>query len=411
MDIATKATEAAREYAQAQASLAADFLDRALLVAPLVERDADAAEQKSMITPAVHDAFVAEGLYWMLLPGKLGGADLGGRGGFEVIEEIARADGSTGWSLMANAFNNALACAFMPDAGADMMWGGKRPGITCGQFSPGGKAVLAQGGLRGGGHYQFGSGCGHADWIGGGVVVHEDGKPRLLENGQPDVRVIHVPIDKAEICGNWNVTGLVATASFDYEILDQFVPDALVFPGSPDTKPVRGGPLLHLGWFGIGAVGHSAVVLGMTKRALEEVVAIVHNKSRIGYGCFVHEHPVFKHQFAYHEGTYQAARHLVLGAVDTVEAAVASGQSVTAEHLARLRQACSWAHRAAVEVVGFCHHWGASQAFRNPSALGRCSRDLAVATQHVIADETALSDNADPIYGAWLDRGRDRRDD
>jgi len=407
MDIPAKAAKSARatEYTETQAPLAADFLARARSISSLVERDAEMAEQNSMITKAVHDAFVAHDLYWMLLPKDLGGADLGGRGGFEVIEEIARADGSTGWSLMANSFNNALACAYLPDAGAEIIWGGTNRGIACGQFAPAGKAVMAEGGLLGGGYCQFGSGCGHANWIGGGVILQENGSPLLLDGGLPETRVIHVPIDKAEICGNWDVTGLVATASFDYEIPEQFVPDALVFPGSVETKPVRGGPLLELGWFGIGAVGHSAVVLGITKRALEEVVAIVHKKRRLGYTCFVHEDPVFKNQFTLQEGTYWAGRHLILGAIDTVEEAIASGEGVTAEHLARIRQACSWVHKAAVEVVGFCHHWGASQAFRNPSALGRCTRDLAVATQHVIADEAALVDSADPIYSAWLDQG------
>jgi alkylation response protein AidB-like acyl-CoA dehydrogenase len=394
----------AQEYAQRQASLAADYLDRARSIAPLVEREADATERAVMITKPVHDAFVANNLYWMVLPKELGGPELGGRGGFQVIEEISCADGSTGWSLMANAFNNGLASAFMPDEGADLLYGGNRKGITCGQFSAAGKAIEVDGGLLGGGHYRFGSGVGHADWIGGGVVIYENGKPRMLKNGMPDARVIHVPHGKFKLCGNWDVIGLVGTASFDYEIPEQFVPNSLVMEGSPTPLPLRGGPFFHLGWFGFGAVGHSAIVLGITKRALREVVSIVRNKSRLGYTCSVHEHPVFKYQFASNEASYWAARHLILSAIDSAEAAVASGHGVTAAHHARLRQACSWVHKTAVEVVGFCHHWGASQAFRNPTALGRCTRDLAVATQHVIADEAAWVDNAEPIYNCWLDR-------
>jgi alkylation response protein AidB-like acyl-CoA dehydrogenase len=168
--------------------------------------------------------------------------------------------------------------------------------------------------------------------------------------------------------------------------------------------PRRGGPFFHLGWFGFGAVGHSAVVSGIMKRALEEVVTIVHGKSRLGYSCPVHEHPVFKHEFAMHEASYWAARHLVLDAVDICEMAAVAGEKLGPYHYSRLRQACSWIHKTAVEVVQFCHHWGASQAFRLPTALGRCTRDLSVATQHVIADEAAWVDNAGPIYYSWHDR-------
>jgi hypothetical protein len=118
----------------------------------------------------------------------------------------------------------------------------------------------------------------------------------------------------------------------------------------------------------------------------------------------VHEHPVFKHQFAVHEASYWAGRHLILDAIDACESAALAGETLTSWHYSRLRQACSWIHKAAVESVGFCHHWGASQSFRLPTALGRCTQDMAVATQHVIADEAAWSDAAGPIYDKWLDR-------
>jgi alkylation response protein AidB-like acyl-CoA dehydrogenase len=394
----------ADEYGRRQQALAADYLARARSIVPLVQEEADATERSCMITKAVHEAFVGENLYWMMLPRALGGPELGARGGFQVIEEISFADGSTGWSLMANAFNNSLASSFMPDEGAELMYGGSEKAITCGQFSPAGKAVEAEGGLLGGGHYQFGSGSGYATWIGGGVVVYENGAPRMLESGIPDTRVIHVPQGKYKLCGNWDVIGLIGTASFDYEIPEQFVPNAFVMEGAYASVPLRGGPFHHFGWFGTGAVGHSAIALGMMRRALQEMVAIVQNKKRLGYSLLVHEHPVFKYQFAVHEASYQAGRHLILNAIDRAEDAVLSEEGIQALHYARLRQACSWIHKAAADVVGFCHHWGASQAFRNPSALGRCTRDLSVATQHLIADETAFSDNAGPIYDDWLDQ-------
>ena len=73
------------------------------------------------------------------------------------------------------------------------MYGGKNEAITSGQFSAAGKAMEVEDGLLGGGHYQFGRGSMHATWIGGGVVIYENGKARMLESGMPDARVIHVP--------------------------------------------------------------------------------------------------------------------------------------------------------------------------------------------------------------------------
>lgn len=397
---------ALQKYAQSQAALAADYLERALSVSPLVERDANETERLAMITPAVHDAYAANNLYWMSIPEELGGPGLGPAGAIPVIEEMTRADGSSGWSLMANAFNNAMAAGHMPDDGADQLWGGKHKAITCGQFAAVGSGVETTEGVRGGGRFRFGSGSGHADWIGGGVILQRDGKPILREDGTPEARVIHVPRGNFTMCGGWDVIGLTGTASFDYEIPEQLVPPHLVFSGDPMSPPLRGGPLLHIGWFGIGAAGHAAVALGIARRALEEVANIVHEKRRLGYAVDVHQHPVFRHQFTQFDASFWATRALVLNAFWAIEETVVGGLSPSAEQMSRIRQACSMAHKMAVEVVQFCHHWGASQSFRNPSALGRCTRDLAVATQHVIADESAWSDCAEPIYQSWLRPGR-----
>lgn len=399
------ALSAVRKYADEQAALAADYLERAVSIAPLVERDADETERLAMITPAVHDAYAANNLYWMSIPGELDGPGLGPTAAIPVIEEISRADGSSGWSLMANAFNNAMAAGYMPDEGAFLLWGGKDKVNTCGQFAAVGTGVESADGVRGGGRYRFGSGSGHTDWIGGGVILHKDGKPILREDGTPEARVIHVPRGNYRLCDGWDVIGLTGTASFDYEIPEQLVPPHLVFDGDPMAAPVRGGPLHHVGWFGIGAAGHSAIALGITRRALEEVARIVHNKRRMGYSVDVHEHPVFRHQFAQHDADFWATRGLVMSAFWSIEEAVVSGATISDEQMSRLRQACSMAHKTAVGVVNFCHHWGASESFRNPTALGRCTRDLAVATQHVIADESAWSDCAGPIYQSWLKGG------
>jgi hypothetical protein len=140
---------------------------------------------------------------------------------------------------------------------------------------------------------------------------------------------------------------------------------------------------------------------------LEEVARIVHGRSRLGYSVPVHEHPVFKHEFAVHEASYWAARAYAYRAFQAIETTVSAGGEVSAEEISRLRQACSYVHKMAVEVVQFCHHWGASDSFRNPTALGRCSRDLSVATQHVIVDKATWADCAEPIYRSWLGRRRE----
>ena len=73
MNVVTETAKDARlrTYKEMQASLAADYLERARGISSLVEREADATERGAMITKAVHDAYAANNLYWMALPKEL----------------------------------------------------------------------------------------------------------------------------------------------------------------------------------------------------------------------------------------------------------------------------------------------------------------------------------------------------
>src|SRR3546814_2657649 len=63
-----------------------------------------------------------------------------------------------------------------------------------------------------------------ATWMGGGMFVTENGAPKLLPSGLPEVRICFVPREKVVFRGNWDVMGLSGTGSYDYELPDQFIP-------------------------------------------------------------------------------------------------------------------------------------------------------------------------------------------
>ena len=58
-------------------------------------------ERGTRITEQVHAALVEQDLYWILLPREHSGEDADVATCIEVIEEIAKADGATGWSYFA----------------------------------------------------------------------------------------------------------------------------------------------------------------------------------------------------------------------------------------------------------------------------------------------------------------------
>lgn len=390
---------AIRVGAEAVTPMTDDHLASARALRRLVEEEAEATEAGGTLSPRVVEAMREAGLFWMCVPTALGGGGAGVVESIRVVEEIAFADASAGWSLMANMGATTVASAYLGDDAIDAIFGGQRLPILAGMLGPAGQCVETPDGYLASGNFAFGSGSGHADWIGAGMLVMDDGRPRMLGAG-PEVRVCFVPRDRIEFRGNWNVTGLVGTGSYDYGVPEQLVPRAFTFERTV-CEPLRGGPLFSLGLAAIGAAGHSGVALGLMRRALAEIAEIASLKKRPGQKNVIAQGELFRRDFALNEAAYQGARDYTYRAYQEAEAQALSGQPLTAEHRHRLRQATTWVHQVADDVVHFCHLWAGSEAIRNGKVISRVSRDMAVASQHVFVDPVTLVDAAGPLIDHW----------
>lgn len=376
------------------------MLERARRIAPLVRAEAEASERLGTMTPAVVAAMKEAGLFWMLIPREAGGAQAPMADCLAAWEEIAAADASAGWSLMANSTGTAVAYAFCSEEAVAEMFGGPELPVMAGMLGPGGTAVETDEGLKGSGKYRFGSGSLHATWLGSGMFVMDDKIMRRLPDGNPVVRVCWLPRERVEFQTDWDVLGLRGTGSVDYNLTDVTVPagyhhERAIMRGLRDWR------LYDIGIPGLACAGHTGVALGLMKRALEEITRIAFGKKRPTYQSVLGEQPVFRHDFAYHEASYHAARDFTIRLYAETQAFLESGGELTPEMRARFRQNCIYVHKVAAEVVRFCYTMGGSEALRNPSDLGRCMRDMYAATQHIFVDTIAMQDIAVPILEGW----------
>ena len=180
------------------------------------------------------------------------------------------------------------------------------PAITAGQFSPKGPCVAVDGGYQVSGRYAFGSGSGHANWIGGGTIEMENGAPRFVD-GKPLIRAFFVPRSEVEFLGDWDVMGLVGTGSYDYAISERVVPEGFTFLIT-DPHPHRGGTLYGLGVLGMTSIGHSGFALGVSRRAVDEVVELSATKQRLGHPTPVAGVERFQYELGRHTAMLNAAR-------------------------------------------------------------------------------------------------------
>jgi indole-3-acetate monooxygenase len=354
------------------------MLETARRMTPLIESEATAAEAAGRMTQPVVDAFTESGLFALMVPAALGGAEADVVTTLEVLEEVCRADGSTGWSLLANVTSTAFAAAYCSDAAVKEMFEGDLPPVHAGQFAPRGTATTVDGGLRVSGRYSFASGSDHAGYLAGGAI---DDNGRML--------AMFVPKDRAVLLGNWDVLGLAATHSVDYEIPEQVIDAGWTFP-LLEAEPRRGGATYRLGVLSITAVGHCAFALGVGRRALEEIIGIAGRKHRMGADA-IRDQQLFQHDLAVHDAAMLAARSFAYDAFDEAQATVDAGSLPSVEQTQRLRQATTYATRVAADATRFAYTWAGSDALRNPSVLGRCFRDISAGTQHLFVDNSTLT--------------------
>jgi indole-3-acetate monooxygenase len=364
-------------------------IDAAAALAPLIDAEAPAADAAGTLTQPVVSALADAGLFGLLVPRSLGGMEADAVTTLLVFEELSRADGSTGWSFLANATTTAFAAAYTGDAAVKEMFSGPAPVIHAGMLGPRGEAKVVDGGYRVSGRFSFGSGCGHAGWIGAGTLVTKDGEFVVAKSGLPEMRVVFVPRDRVEFLGNWDVLGLSGTGSYDYELREEFVGDDWTFLLTAEV-PQRGGPVYRLGVLVLTSIGHCGFALGVGRRSLQEIARLSGHKQRMGSVVPVRDQQLFQHDFAFHEAALRSARSYALECFGRVQESVEAGDDLTEEQRHRVRQVTTYATRVAADVVRFAYTWAGTDALR-PGPLQRAFRDIHAATQHIFVDNSTFT--------------------
>jgi alkylation response protein AidB-like acyl-CoA dehydrogenase len=255
-------------------------------------------------------------------------------------------------------------------------------------FAPLGVAHVENGGFRVSGRYPFGSGSGHADYMGGSAMVMQDGEMAPFVDGLPQIRAFIVPSDRAALKGNWNVMGLRGTGSFDFEIPEQHVEAGQTF-SLFETHPITGGAIYGLGPVVLGTISSVAWAIGVARRALHEIAEIAKGgRTRLG-SLPLREQPIFQRDFGLHTTAVAGARALARDSYGGAVAALERGESkqTCSDLIRETKAAASYVTKLAVEATTFAWQASGSLGMRNPSRLQRCFRDMYMGAGHQVFDE------------------------
>jgi len=381
----TDARQGSPEGAMTVAAATEDLLDVARALKPVIRAHADEAESQHRLSDPVVDAMAKAGLFRMWVPRTLGGHEVPPLTGYQVVEEIARVDGSTGWCLFTGA-SSAVTGLFLPDLTAEDIFGRDPLAVIGGSIAGVGKATTQKDGYLVSGRWPYGSGSQHCAWLLALCHVPDGDTPRPASGETPELRLIYVPREKATILDDtWNVSGLVGTGSHDFVIESAFVPERHTWrfaPGTPRGKhysgPLYGFPLIALLRFLV-----SAVALGIAQGAVDAGLALAPVK-RVPIGTGVlRDQPTFQARIAEAVALVSSARAWLHTAIQRAWKTTLAGESASVAERAELLLAAVNATRRAAEAVQLVYTLAGGSANYRHSPLQRALRDVHAVTQHV----------------------------
>ena len=257
----------------------AAMIAKARALAPrLRERAARTEELRHLPSETEKDLHDA-GLFRMLQPKRIGGAELDYIALVDCAELLGRADASVAWNL-ANLASHHWMLGMFEHKAQDLVWGRDPDVLIASSFIfPAGRATRVQGGYRLHGSWPFSSGVASCEWNMLASVVYSDDEADGIE-----YRIFLVPKDDYKVLDTWNVTGLRGTGSCDVEVRDALVPDYMTVAvgelagGLTPGSKVNPNPSYALPVFSLFPYVLSGVALGNAQACLDDYAEVARHR-------------------------------------------------------------------------------------------------------------------------------------
>jgi alkylation response protein AidB-like acyl-CoA dehydrogenase len=311
----------------------------------------------------------------------------------EVVEILAKADGSVGWVAMIGSDGGYYAAHLAPEVAEEIY--ADRNTITASTLVPRGQARRVSGGYRVSGQWAFGSACLHADWFVGGCLVFDDDGPAQTDEGQPIVRMTFFPRSDCLIHDNWQTTGLAGSGSNDWEVDDVFVPEGRSF--SLFEPPRFEGSIYAYPWFIV--ANAPGVSLGIARASIDTLCELAADKLVLPGDQFLKDDLLLQTAVGRAEAELGAARAYILQATASIFDSVTAGDEPSLDQRAIYRLAGINAFRASKSVVSRMYEAGGGAALYSKSRLDRQWRDISTITQHAFANERVYGEGGRALMG------------
>jgi alkylation response protein AidB-like acyl-CoA dehydrogenase len=347
-------------------------LEAAQKIAPLIRSSADETDAARELPRPLFEALADAGLFHLAVPRAIGGGEIDLPSYVEVIEELGKADASTGWAVNQGAIFATYA-ARMPRDIARAIWIDIPRSVVANTPAPTAQVVVVPGGYRVTGRQGFSTGCRHASW----VAAHG----QVVENGQSVARYFFVPVAEAERLDTWHVRGMRGTGTHHFAVTDVFVPAERTVLSATATL-LEDGPLYKIPRTLAFASGDAAVALGMARTCVDTFIELAGAKTPRAMPGLLREQSMAQVNVGQAEAALRSGRAFLMETVRDIWNEATAG-AVSLEQRAVLRLATTHGIRLACQVIDTVYNAAGATAAYEGNLIQRHFQDIHVITQHL----------------------------
>jgi len=330
------------------------------------------------------------GLFRLLAPRALGGAEVDPVTFARIVEVVSAYDSAAGWALQAGN-TGAWWSSRLTTAGVEMLYADGPDVVMSASFSPPQRAHEVPDGYRVTGRGPLASTIRDSPWVMMSALVFDGDQPRMTERG-PEVVALVLRTADVRIIDTWDSLGMRGTDSNDIAADDVFVPRALAFHLRPDHVPDApfDGPLYRMPALVSTFAVVVPVALSIAAGAVAELRTIVERKIPLGSTRTSRDRGAVQAAVAEAEAMVRSARIFFYDAMASAWAQAVAHQPFTLEHRADLMLASTWAVRSAARATDLMHRMGGTSGIYVRSRLERHFRDAQTVRLHGFVSESRL---------------------
>ncbi|MBZ9729953.1 acyl-CoA dehydrogenase [Salegentibacter sp. JZCK2] len=169
-----------------------------------------------------------ENLWNLWVPKKYGGLEFSLTEGLAKLKELARIDGSLGWTVTLCSGANYFIGNLKPETAREVFHNSKVT-ILGGSGGVFGTAEKLGDNYKISGIWRYATGAPYLSHFTLNAEIHENGKTLLNEDGSPKVRSFVLPKKDVRVIEDWNTMGLKASVTHSFEVKEVLVPKRFSF--------------------------------------------------------------------------------------------------------------------------------------------------------------------------------------